>query len=192
MKLSTVFQGTFELDRDKPYRYLKAQLSPPFLTGLLSASFVGGSFGQERTTLFLREHVGFLSRICGDDPRQQSPEDSFGTNASSFGPCVTAVGAGKCMSSADAYYNTCRKDDISLEFCQASVAKLSEAVGIDYDSTTSSCYALFPGVGLTKEDLEAFCPNADEITFFYPETSGFPVDAQSNVESYQCYKCTRG
>ena len=92
----------------------------------------------------------------------------------------------------DAFYNTCRKNGITLELCQASVSKLSEAVGVDYDSASSTCFALFPGVGLTKEELEAFCPAADEVTFYYPETLGFPVDAQSNVDSFECFKCTRG
>lgn len=161
---------------------------------LLSACFLARSYGEERMSLFLHNRNGFYSRLSGDrdNQNQEDPEDSFGTRNTSFGPCVNPIGAGKCLSSTDAYYNFCRKDDVTLEDCQTSISKLAEAVGIDYDNDTSTCFALFPGVGLTKADLEVFCPKADDVAFYYPETSGFPVDGQSNVELFECFKCTRG
>jgi hypothetical protein len=164
-------------------------------TVLLTTGFIGRSSGQERMALFLHNHNGFFLQLSGDPSHHDDPEnlqDSFGAQRTSFGPCDTSIGAGKCLSSTDAFYNYCKKDGLKLEDCQASVSKLSEAVGLDYDSETRTCFALFVGVGLTEDDLKAFCPKADEVAFYYPETSGFPVDAQSNVESFACFQCSRG
>lgn len=166
------------------------------------ACFIGLSYGEERMTLFQRH--GLFSRLCGHnkdhdnhnhnphhDQDQENPEDAFGAQTSSFGPCVTPIGAGKCTSSSNTFYNYCRKNGVSLENCQASVSKLQLAVGIDYDSTSNICYALFPGAGLTKADLETACPDADEVTFFYPQVSGFPVDGNSGVDAHECFRCSR-